>query len=144
MTALYILSEVTSISIYDGISSFFLYVLLREREREREREMVNIFAVYKPLLRWLMKLVGMRPQTVEIEPGTVMNFWVPNETPKKSKNSSSNKAVVFIHGFAADGIITWQSQVLALARKYKVYVPDLVFFGGSITDRSERSPEFQA
>ncbi|KAK4576248.1 hypothetical protein RGQ29_026983, partial [Quercus rubra] len=57
---------------------------------------------------------------------------------------SSNKAVVFIHGFAADGIITWQSQVLALARKYKVYVPDLVFFGGSITDRSERSPEFQA
>ena len=108
-----------------------------------EREMVNIFAVYKPLLRWLMKLVRMRPQTVEIEPGTVMNFWVPNETPYKSKNSN-NKAVVFIHGFGADGIITWQSQVLALARKFKVYVPDLVFFGGSFTDRSERSPEFQA
>uniref|UniRef100_A0A2N9EXU4 AB hydrolase-1 domain-containing protein n=1 Tax=Fagus sylvatica TaxID=28930 RepID=A0A2N9EXU4_FAGSY len=35
-------------------------------------------------------------------------------------------------------------QVLALARKYKVYVPDLLFFGRSITDRSERSPEFQA
>ncbi|KAM4092503.1 hypothetical protein ACJW30_06G044400 [Castanea mollissima] len=91
-----------------------------------------------------MKLVGMRPQIVEIEPGTIMNFWVPHETPKKSKNSNNNKAVVFIHGFAADGIITWQFQVLALARKYKVYVPDLVFFGGSITDRSERSPEFQA
>ncbi|KAK7816045.1 uncharacterized protein LOC111999398 [Quercus suber] len=106
--------------------------------------MVNIFGVYKPLLRWLMKLVVMRPQTVEIKPGTVMNFWVPNETPNKSKNSNNNKAVVFIHGFAADGIITWQSQVLALARKYKVYVPDLLFFGGSITDRSERSPEFQA
>uniref|UniRef100_A0A7N2M8Q8 AB hydrolase-1 domain-containing protein n=1 Tax=Quercus lobata TaxID=97700 RepID=A0A7N2M8Q8_QUELO len=106
--------------------------------------MVNIFAVYKPLLHWVMKLVGMRPQRVEIDPGTIMNFWVPNETPKKSKNSNNNKAVVFIHGFADDGIITWQSQVLALARKYKVYVPDLVFFGGSITDRSERSPEFQA
>ncbi|KAK4576243.1 hypothetical protein RGQ29_026978 [Quercus rubra] len=106
--------------------------------------MVNIFAVYKPLLHWVMKLVGMRPQRVEIEPGTIMNFWVPNETPKKSKNSNNNKAVVFIHGFADDGIMTWQSQVLALARKYKVYVPDLVFFGGSITDRSERSPEFQA
>ncbi|KAL0000904.1 hypothetical protein SO802_014685 [Lithocarpus litseifolius] len=106
--------------------------------------MVNIFAVYKPLLRCVMKLVGMTPQRVEIEPGTIMNFWVPNETPKKSKNSNNNKAVVFIHGFAADGIITWQSQVLALARKYKVYVPDLVFFGGSITDRSEWSPAFQA
>ena len=49
--------------------------------------MVNIFAVYKPLLRWLMKLVRMRPQTVEIEPGTVMNFWVPNETQNKSKTA---------------------------------------------------------
>ena len=34
--------------------------------------------------------------------------------------------------------------MLALARKYKVYVHDLLFFGGSIIDRSERSPEFQA
>ena len=84
-----------------------------------------------------------------------MNFWVPNETPKKSKNTNEcdtdtkpnkpNKpAVVFIHGFAADGIITLQFQVLALARKYKVYVPNLLFFGRSITDRSKRSPEFQA
>ncbi|GMY05773.1 epoxide hydrolase 3-like [Fagus crenata] len=74
-----------------------------------------------------------------------MNFWVPNETPKKSKNTNEcdtdtkpnkpNKpAVVFIHGFVAD----------ALARKFKVYVPDLLFFGRSITDRSERSSEFQA
>uniref|UniRef100_A0A7N2R8Q6 AB hydrolase-1 domain-containing protein n=1 Tax=Quercus lobata TaxID=97700 RepID=A0A7N2R8Q6_QUELO len=70
-------------------------------------------------------------------------FLGPKETPNKSKNSN-NKAVVFIHGFAVDGIITWQSKVLALVRKYKVYVPDLLFFGGSITDRSERSPEFQA
>ena len=117
--------------------------------------MVNIFAVFKPLLRGLMKLAGVRPQRVEIEPGTVMIFWVPNETPKKSKNTNEsdtntkpnkpNKpAVVFIHGFAADGIITWQFQVLALARKFKVYVPDLLFVGRSITDRSERPPEFQA
>ena len=49
--------------------------------------MVNIFAVYKPLLCWVMKLVGMRPQRVEIEPGTIMNIWVPNETPKNPKTA---------------------------------------------------------
>ncbi|XP_041013409.1 epoxide hydrolase 4-like [Juglans microcarpa x Juglans regia] len=113
--------------------------------------MVNTFAVYKSLLFALMKLAGVRPQIVEIDPGTILNFWVPNEihrNPEKSKHAKkqdrTKPAVVFLHGFAADGIITWQFQVLALARKYRVYVPDFLFFGGSTTDRSERSPEFQA
>ncbi|KAL6193317.1 hypothetical protein ACLB2K_034401 [Fragaria x ananassa] len=87
-----------------------------------------------------MKLAGVRPQTLEIEPGTVMNFWVPSETDSKK----SKPAVVFLHGFAVDGIITWQFQVLSLARDYAIYVPDLIFFGGSITDKPDRSPEFQA
>ncbi|XP_040365569.1 epoxide hydrolase 4 isoform X2 [Rosa chinensis] len=102
--------------------------------------MGNIFAIYKPILHGLMKLAGVRPQTLEIEPGTVMNFWVPTETNSKK----SKPAVVFLHGFAEDGIMTWQFQVLSLARYYAVYVPDLIFFGGSITDKPHRSPEFQA
>jgi pimeloyl-ACP methyl ester carboxylesterase len=105
--------------------------------------MVNIFAVYKPLLRGLMSLAGVKPQMVEIEPGTAMHFWVGNDVAK-NKQTETKSAVVFLHGFAADGIITWQFQVLALARNYRVYVPDLLFFGGSLTDKSDRSPEFQA
>jgi pimeloyl-ACP methyl ester carboxylesterase len=110
--------------------------------RERVREMVNFFAVYRPLLRGLMRLAGVSPQTVEIEPGTVMTFWVGNDASNKA--SKPKPAVVFLHGFGADGIMTWQFQALALARKYRVFVPDLVFFGGSLTDKSERSLEFQA
>ncbi|KAK9287172.1 hypothetical protein L1049_015583 [Liquidambar formosana] len=114
--------------------------------------MVNIIAsIYKPLLQKVMKLAGVRPQTVEIEPGTVMNFWVPTEPTRKSKNhketscSKQNKpALVLLHGFAVDGILTWQFQVPSLTSKYAVYVPDLLFFGGSHTDRAERSTEFQA
>ena len=105
--------------------------------------MVNIFAVYKPLLRGLMSLAGVKPQMVEIEPGTAMHFWVGNDVAR-NKQTKTKPAVVFLHGFAADGIITWQFQVLALARNYRVYVPDLLFFGGSRTDKSDRSPEFQA
>jgi pimeloyl-ACP methyl ester carboxylesterase len=106
---------------------------------ESEREMVNIFAIYKPLLGGVMRVAGVRPQMVEIEPGTVVHFWVGNEAKKKPK-----PAVVFLHGFGEDGIAIWQFQVLALARKYRVFVPDLLFFGRSLTDKSERSPEFQA
>ncbi|KAM5576152.1 hypothetical protein ABKV19_007162 [Rosa sericea] len=114
--------------------------------------MVNLVALQKPLLQGLMKMAGVKPYTVEIEPGTVMNFWVPKETLKKPKKgekpeiiSKPNKpVVVLIHGFAAEGIVTWQFQVGALSKKYSVYVPDLLFFGGSTTDKPDRSPTLQA
>jgi pimeloyl-ACP methyl ester carboxylesterase len=114
--------------------------------------MVNLVAAQKPLLLGLMKMAGIKPYTVEIEPGTVMSFWVPLETIKKHKKDQkpeppakpSKPVVVLVHGFAAEGIVTWQFQVGALAKKYSVYVPDLLFFGGSMTDKTDRSPTFQA
>ncbi|XP_059651147.1 uncharacterized protein LOC132298809 [Cornus florida] len=99
--------------------------------------MVNVFTALKPLLHMVMKLAGVKPQTLKIEPGTDMNLWVPNETTNKP-------VVVLVHGFATDGILTWLFQVLALTSEYAVYVPDLIFFGGSVTDRDKRSTAFQA
>lgn len=132
--------------------------------------MVNLVEAQKPLLHGLMKWAGIRPHSIEIEPGTIMNFWVPSETiiqktKKNKKNTtttpfSNNQCaispesttkpdpkkpvVVLIHGFAGEGIVTWQFQIGALTKKYSVYVPDLLFFGGSVTDKSDRSPRFQA
>lgn len=129
---------------------------MKQKESKHEhRKMVNLVAAQKPLLHGLMKMAGVQPHIVEIEPGTVMNFWVPNETVKKpqkgeKKNDTptltkpNKPVVVLVHGFAAEGIVTWQFQVGALTKKYSVYIPDLLFFGGSITDKTDRSPTFQA
>lgn len=115
--------------------------------------MVNLVAAQAPLLHGLMKMAGVQPYRVDIEPGTYMNFWVPCETIKKRKKGEktiddfekpSKPVVVLVHGFAAEGILTWQFQVGALTKKYAVYVPDLLFFGGSMTDQPDRSPAFQA
>ncbi|RWR82398.1 monoacylglycerol lipase ABHD6 [Cinnamomum micranthum f. kanehirae] len=108
--------------------------------------MVNFVAVQKLLLHRLMKSAGLTPQTVEIDPMTVMNMWVPlSKTKGEDKIEEKEKpAVVLIHGFAADGVVTWEFQVGSLAKKYAVYVPDLIFFGASTTDSSDRSPAFQA
>ncbi|KAJ8443686.1 hypothetical protein Cgig2_019668 [Carnegiea gigantea] len=108
--------------------------------------MVNLVEAQKPLLHGLMKMAGIRPTTVEIEPGTSLSFWVPAETLKKpsKKPKKPKPVVVLIHGFAAEGIVTWQFQVGALTKKYAVYVPDLLFFGRSTTDSADRSPAFQA
>jgi pimeloyl-ACP methyl ester carboxylesterase len=104
-------------------------------------------AMYMSLLRVLLRLVGVRSQVVEIEPGTLVHFWAPAENPNKTKihNQAKRKpAVVFLHGFGFNGISTWQFQMLALAKDYAIYVPDFLFFGGSFTDKTERSPAFQA
>lgn len=99
--------------------------------------MPSFLSIYKTLLYKVMNMAGVQPQAVEIEPGTVINMWAP-------KNPGNKPPVVFLHGFATDGIFTWQFQVLALAKNYAVYVPDFLFFGGSITDKADRTVEFQA
>ncbi|KAK1414453.1 hypothetical protein QVD17_30197 [Tagetes erecta] len=111
--------------------------------------MVNTFVVLIPLVHGLVRLAGLTRQTIEIEPGTMMNIWVPKQLVTKKDHNivyipPSKPAVLLLHAFAMDGILTWFLQVLALTREYSVYVPDLLFFGGSITNRTERSPSFQA
>lgn len=84
--------------------------------------MVNLVAIQKPLLHGLMKMAGVRQYTVEVEPGTVMSFWVPSNTverkPKKGEHLTpsdvkkpTKPVVVLVHGFAAEGVVTWQFQV---------------------------------
>ncbi|PWA48748.1 Alpha/beta hydrolase fold-1 [Artemisia annua] len=108
-----------------------------------------LFALLTSLLHGIIKLAGLRLRTIEIEPGTIMNIWVPKESiinvdGKPIYEQSKKPAVLLVHCFAMDGIFIWFAQVLALTRNYSVYVPDLLFFGGSTTDRTERSVSFQA
>ncbi|KAK4584261.1 hypothetical protein RGQ29_022128 [Quercus rubra] len=88
--------------------------------------MVNHVAALRPMLHGLMKMAGVKPYTVEIEPGTVMNFWVPLETLKKKSTKKGDKpVVVLVHGFFSDGIVTWPFQVVALTKKYSCLVAGL-------------------
>ncbi|XP_042484847.1 putative aminoacrylate hydrolase RutD [Macadamia integrifolia] len=65
----------------------------------------------------------------------------PEEEEKKKKTKMP--AVVLLHGFTCEGIMTWQLQVRPLTSKYAIYILDLLFFGHSITSRTDWSPEFQ-
>ncbi|KAJ4787679.1 alpha/beta-Hydrolases superfamily protein [Rhynchospora pubera] len=129
--------------------------------------MVNFIKVQEKLLHVLARQAGLRLQPVEVEPGTVMSFWVPKgkataeenlsvidaenltKTSNKSREMMKKKddqrpAVVLVHGFAFDGLYTWQFQIGALAKSYDLYVPDLLFFGLSQTSSTDRSVRFQA
>ncbi|KAH7651091.1 Triacylglycerol lipase protein [Dioscorea alata] len=117
--------------------------------------MVNLVEAEKSLVEGLVKLAGLRRTTIEIDADhrTIMSIWAPKayqniNNNKKTKNKKKKKkdkpAVVLVHGFAADGIVTWQFQVGALINKYDVFVPDLLYFGESKSSSSDRLPEFQA
>ena len=60
------------------------------------------------------------------------------------KTEKEKLVVVFIRGFGLDGILTGHLQALALAKDYFVYVLNLVFLDGPITDETDRSVKFQA
>lgn len=98
----------------------------------------NIFEMSMLVSQGLARLQGMKPQPTEVEPGIVIHYWAP------TRPASTKRTVVFLHGFGVDGFTSWIFQVLFLARTYNVYVPDFLFFGGSTTDKVDRSPEFQA
>ncbi|CAH2076416.1 unnamed protein product [Thlaspi arvense] len=106
--------------------------------------MVNFAVVLRSSMCIIVKSAGMVPCTVEIEPGTKIHFWVPKKSGEISAGKPTKPAVLLIHGFAGDGVMTWAFQVRSLSKRYSVYIPDLLFFGGSYTDKPDRSPEFQA
>ncbi|KAK1665898.1 hypothetical protein QYE76_054057 [Lolium multiflorum] len=126
--------------------------------------MVNLVEAQKPLLHFLIRLAGLRQHTVDVDgAGTELTFWVPKDkvpkdkstvreiTPEAATGKTTDKApaaerpaVVLVHGFAAEGIVTWQFQAGVLAKHYDVYIPDLLYFGGSTSPSADRSPGFQA
>uniref|UniRef100_A0A0E0L659 AB hydrolase-1 domain-containing protein n=1 Tax=Oryza punctata TaxID=4537 RepID=A0A0E0L659_ORYPU len=71
-----------------------------------------------------------------------MSIWAPKD--KAPPSCEQRSSVVLVHGFAGDGIVTWGLQVPALAKRYDVYVPDLLHFGGSSSPSPDRSTGFQA
>jgi len=97
--------------------------------------MVNLVEAQKPLLHFLVRRAGLRQHTVDVDgAGTVITFWVPKDKvprdkptvrdattldsklpppppPPPAAKKKDRPAVVLVHGFAAEGIVTWQFQV---------------------------------
>ncbi|KAG0607468.1 hypothetical protein M758_8G031200 [Ceratodon purpureus] len=91
---------------------------------------------------------GLRSELVKVDDGaTVIRCWVPWQQPEGgvwSAGVADKPAVLFLHDFVADGTVNWEKQIGAFTKEFNVYVPDLVFFGGSETTKEERTEAFQA
>ncbi|KAF8036137.1 hypothetical protein BT93_C1977 [Corymbia citriodora subsp. variegata] len=100
---------------------------------------LSFVTLYETYLRRCFTNAGLLLQTLKLDDETTIQFWGPNpgETARKPP-------VMLIHGFGPVGIWQWRKQVQCLTPHFDVYVPDLIFFGGSTTTCAERTEVFQA
>ncbi|XWS72368.1 hypothetical protein CRYUN_Cryun02cG0034200 [Craigia yunnanensis] len=99
---------------------------------------VSLYGIY---LRRCFATSGLASQSIEIDNETTIHLWAP----KPDQTAQENKpALVLLHGFGPTAIWQWRRQVQFFTPYFHVYVPDLVFFGNSITKSKERSEVFQA
>ncbi|KAK6927204.1 Alpha/beta hydrolase fold-1 [Dillenia turbinata] len=106
---------------------------------------------YERFLRRTFVSAGLSARRLEIDQHTTLHFWGPTPpkqekpAPASSPKSTEKKpALILIHGFGPPPLWQWRPQVQYLSAFFELYVPELVFFGGSTTSRSERSEVFQA
>lgn len=117
-------------------------------------------------LRAFYRSKGLVSRFIRLENGTTIRCWVHlrDASQKRKwggkkggggggegrapdafvKPLSERKALLFLHGFGEDGTIAWEHQVAAFTKDYRVYIPDLVYFGASSTTNQQRTEVFQA
>lgn len=87
--------------------------------------------------RYYFNYSGLRSVSTDISDGTTMHCWIP-----KSHNPSKPD-LVLVHGFGANAMWQYGELLRKFVPRFNVYVPDLLFFGGSYTDLPYRTEEFQ-
>ncbi|XP_065850125.1 uncharacterized protein [Euphorbia lathyris] len=100
--------------------------------------LISPISLYGYYLRYCYTSSGLSQQSIQIDDETTLHFWGPQD-PHPRKPS-----LVLIHGFGPAALWQWRKQVQFFARKFNVYVPNLIFFGESTTKSDKRSEIFQA
>lgn len=75
---------------------------------------------------------GVRSQSVRLGDANVRYF-----------EGGEGPPVVLLHGFGASAVWQWHEQIAKLARHHRVIVPDMLWFGGSWSQRPDFSIDYQ-
>ncbi|EOY30071.1 Alpha/beta-Hydrolases superfamily protein, putative isoform 4, partial [Theobroma cacao] len=102
---------------------------------------LSFASLYGVYLRRCFASSGLTSQSTDIDDETTIHLWAP----KPDQTTQERKPVlVLLHGFGPSAIWQWRRQVQFFTPYFQVYVPDLIFFGNSMTKSKERSEVFQA
>lgn len=86
---------------------------------------------------------GLKHNSLQVDEETNIACWC--KSPDAETQAELDKpALVLIHGFGTSALWQWNQQVKPLQKKFRIFVPDLIFFGNSTTRGRNRSEVFQA
>ncbi|KAK2393219.1 hypothetical protein P8452_15267 [Trifolium repens] len=90
------------------------------------------------LYRHSFTVAGLRSVVTDLGDGTTMHCWIPK------LHNPCKPSLVLVHGFGANAMWQYGEYLRHFITHFNLYVPDLLFFGGSFTSRPERTESFQA
>ncbi|KAL5995339.1 hypothetical protein ACLOJK_025397 [Asimina triloba] len=97
------------------------------------------FVIFRDyIISLFFRYCGLSPTAVRLDGQTSLALWRP------ARHRKGRPTLVLVHGFGGNAKWQWVHQIRALTDSFNVYVPDLIFFGDSVSDSDERSVEFQA
>lgn len=104
----------------------------------------SLVSLYGRYLRHCFTSAGLVEQTIDVDHETTICYWGPRPNSNKQSTHKQKPSLILIHGFGPAAMWQWRYQVQFFSSRCNVYVPNLIFFGGSTTKSSERSEVFQA
>uniref|UniRef100_A0A1J3I9M3 AB hydrolase-1 domain-containing protein n=1 Tax=Noccaea caerulescens TaxID=107243 RepID=A0A1J3I9M3_NOCCA len=107
---------------------------------------LSVASFVEAILRRRFSSAGLSQQTLSIDSETTIQFWGPS--PSSSSANKQKPSLLLLHGFGPSAVWQWNRQIKPLSLSFHLYIPDLVFFGGSTTSSASseknRSEIFQA
>ncbi|CAB80035.1 putative protein [Arabidopsis thaliana] len=93
-------------------------------------------------LRRCLRAAGLTSQTLSIDSETTIHFWGP--PPLDHRSDDDRPVMLLLHGFGPSSMWQWRRQMQAFSPSaFRVYSPDLVFFGDSTSSSTNRTEVFQ-
>ncbi|KAG7545259.1 Alpha/Beta hydrolase fold [Arabidopsis suecica] len=95
-------------------------------------------------LRRCLTSAGLTSQTLSIDSETTIHFWGPPPLDHRS-DDDERPVMLLLHGFGPSSMWQWRRQIQAFSPSvFRLYSPDLVFFGDSTSSSTNRTEVFQA
>ncbi|XP_047958216.1 2-hydroxy-6-oxononadienedioate/2-hydroxy-6-oxononatrienedioate hydrolase-like [Salvia hispanica] len=104
---------------------------------------IRRFPIITPISEWFLSVYfkfacNLIQCTVDLDDQTTMHFLAPAHRRFNKPN------LVMIHGYGGNSKWQFVYQAASLAESFNVYIPDLLFFGKSYSNRTNRTETFQA